>query len=560
LAGLGGPTPLPYDRRPAPGDTARSGTWLSRRLGVAQTRRLQEFARRHRITLNTLVQGAWALLLARWSGEREVCFGTTVSGRPADLPGADTITGLFITTLPARIGVDGDAACADWLRALQEARAEDRRHDHLPLNELHAISELPPGTAMFDSLVVLENYPVGDATAGAHGLALRDLDAREATNYPLTVVVSPGDRLTVELGHDPRYFDAATADSLAEQLLHALGALAGTDGTDRLDRLDLLPPAHRERLLRGPVRPALAPVPAATLPALVEAAVDRWPTAAALDEGGTALRFTEVEERANRLAHRLIARGTGPGDLVALLLPRSADMVLAQLAVTKTGAAFLPVDPAYPEERIALMLRDAAPALTLDAKEAAALLAAPPDDVPGHRPTDADRTRPLDLDDPAYVIYTSGSTGRPKGVVVTHRGLAAFSAAEAAHYQVAPGDRVLAFATPSFDASVLELCASLPHGARLVVPRPGPLLGAELADVLRAGRITHTLLPPAALATLPADAPGTLPELKTLIVGADACGAELVARWAPHHRMVNSYGPTEATVVATWSAPLEADG
>ncbi|MEU7414133.1 non-ribosomal peptide synthase/polyketide synthase [Streptomyces sp. NPDC042638] len=560
LAGLSGPTPLPYDRRPAPGDTARSGTWLSRRLDAGETQRLQEFARRHRLTLNTLVQGAWALLLACWSGEREVCFGTTVSGRPADLPGADTITGLFITTLPARVDVDGSAPLARWLRALQEARAEDRRHDHLPLNELHSLGRLAPGTAMFDSLVVLENYPVGDATAGAHGLALRDLDAREATNYPLTVVVSPGDRLSVELGHDPRYFDAATADSLAEQLLHTLRALAGTDGTARLDDLDVLPPAHRERLLRGPARPALGPVPAATLAALVEAAVDRWPTAPALDAGGTALGFAEVEDRANRLAHRLIARGTGPGDLVALLLPRSADMVLAQLAVTKTGAAFLPVDPAYPEERIALMLRDAAPALTLDAKEVAALLAAPPDDMPGHRPTDADRTRPLDLDDPAYVIYTSGSTGRPKGVVVTHRGLAAFSAAEAAHYQVAPGDRVLAFATPSFDASVLELCASLPHGARLVVPRPGPLLGAELADVLRAERITHTLLPPAALATLPADAPGTLPALKTLIVGADACGAELVARWAPHHRMVNSYGPTEATVVATWSAPLEADG
>ncbi|MGW7792787.1 non-ribosomal peptide synthetase, partial [Streptomyces tricolor] len=150
--------------------------------------------------------------------------------------------------------------------------------------------------------------------------------------------------------------------------------------------------------------------------------------------------------------------------------------------------------------------------------------------------------------------------GTPTGVVVTHRGLAAFSAAEAAHYPVAPGDRVLAFATPSFDASVLELCMSLPHGARLVVPPPGPLLGAPLADVLRTERITHTLLPPAALATVPAGTPGTLPHLKTLIVGADACGAELVARWAPHHRMVNSYGPTEATVVATWSAPLRADG
>ncbi len=569
LAGLNGPTPLPYDRRPAPNTTARSGTWLSQRLDTARTSRLQEFARRHRLTLNTVVQGAWALLLARWSGEAEVCFGTTVSGRPADLPGADTITGLFITTLPARTEVDGDAGCGTWLRAFQEARAEDRRHDHLPLTALHALGELPPGTALFDSLVVFENYPVGDATAGAQGLALRDLDAREATNYPLTVVVSPGERLTVELGYDPRYFAEAGARSLAGQLLHTLDALAASDGTARLADIDVLPPAQRELLLRGPARPATGPVPATTLPALVEAAVDRWPTATALDTldasgtrtaGGAPLSFAEAEARANRLAHRLIARGTGPGDLVALLLPRSTDMVLAQLAVTKAGAAFLPVDPAYPKERIALMLRDAAPTLTLDAQEVADLLAATADGTAGHRPTDADRTRPLDLDDPAYVIYTSGSTGTPKGVVVTHRGLAAFSAAEAAHYQVAPGDRVLAFATPSFDACVLELCASLPHGAGLVVPRPGPLLGAELADVLRAGRITHTLLPPAALATLPPDTPGTLPDLKTLIVGADACGPDLVARWAPHHRMVNSYGPTEATVVATWSAPLTADG
>ncbi|MBM7171736.1 non-ribosomal peptide synthase/polyketide synthase [Streptomyces sp. G44] len=569
LAGLRGPTALPYDRRPAPDATARSGTWLSQRLDTERTGRLQEFARRHRLTLNTLVQGAWALLLARWSGEREVCFGTTVSGRPADLPGADTITGLFITTLPARTGVDGGAECGAWLRAFQEARAEDRRHDHLPLTTLHALGELTPGTALFDSLVVFENYPVGDATAGAQGLALRDLDAREATNYPLTVVVSPGDRLTVELGYDPRYFDEPNAESLAGQLLRTLDALAASDGTARLDDVDVLPSAQRDRLLRGPARPATGPVAATTLPALVEAAVDRWPPAVALEaldaldtggSGGAPLTFAEAEDRANRLAHRLIARGTGPGDLVALLLPRSTDMVLAQLAVAKAGAAFLPVDPGYPKERIALMLGDAAPALILDAQEVADLLAAAPDGVPGHRPTDADRTRPLDVDDPAYVIYTSGSTGTPKGVVVTHRGLAAFSAAEADHYEVAPGDRVLAFATPSFDASVLELCASLPHGARLVVPRQGPLLGAELADVLRAGHITHTLLPPAALATLPPDTPGTLPDLKTLIVGADACGPELVARWAPHHRMVNSYGPTEATVVATWSAPLTADG
>ncbi|MBW5425846.1 non-ribosomal peptide synthetase, partial [Streptomyces sp. BG9H] len=252
LAGLRGPTPLPYDRRPAPDATARSDTWLSQRLDTERTGRLQEFARRHRLTLNTLVQGAWALLLARWSGEREVCFGTTVSGRPADLPGADTITGLFITTLPARTEVEGGADCGAWLRAFQEARAEDRRHDHLPLTTLHALGELPPGTALFDSLVVFENYPVGDATAGAQGLSLRDLDAREATNYPLTVVVSPGDRLTVELGYDPRYFEESSAESLAGQLLHTLDALAASDDTARLDDIDVLPSAQRDRLLHGP--------------------------------------------------------------------------------------------------------------------------------------------------------------------------------------------------------------------------------------------------------------------------------------------------------------------
>ncbi|MFJ6381175.1 non-ribosomal peptide synthase/polyketide synthase [Kitasatospora sp. NPDC092039] len=560
LADLTAPTALPYDRRPAPGDTARSGQWLSHRLDAAETERLQEFARRHRLTLNTVVQGAWALLLSRWSGERRVCFGTTVSGRPADLAGSDGIVGLFITTLPARVTVDGARPCADWLRTLQEEQAEDRRFDHLPLARMHGLSQVPPGTGLFDSLVVFENYPVGDATAGAHGLRVRELDAREATNYPLTVVVSPGERLAVELGHDPRHLDRETAGRLADQLLHTLSALAASDGTTRLDDLDPLPPRERERLLRGPARPATAPVPPMTLPALVEAAADRWPQAVALSAADRQLTYAEAEAHANRLAHRLIARGARPGETVALLLPRSADTVLAELAVAKTGAAFLPVDPHHPEERVEAMLRDAAPVLTLDAKEVAELLAADPAGAPGHRPTDTDRGRPIDPDDPAYVIFTSGSTGTPKGVVVNHRGLAAFAAAEAEHYRLAPGDRVLAFATPSFDASVLELCLALPHGARLVVPEPGPLLGAQLAALLRAERITHTLLPPAALATLPADTPGSLPALKTLIVGAEACGPDLVARWAPHHRMVNSYGPTEATVVATWSAPLTADG
>ncbi|MCZ1005689.1 condensation domain-containing protein [Streptomyces lydicus] len=209
---------------------------------------MQDFARRHHLTLNTVVQGVWGLLLARWSGEREVCFGTTVSGRPADLPGADAITGLFINTLPVRCDVDGGAAPADWLGALQSAQADARGFDHVPLSDLRGWSELPAGAPLFDSLVVFENYPINDTAATAHGLSVRDLHALEATNYPLTVVISPDTRLSVELGYDPRYFEESTARSLAAQLVHTLGALAEPGGATTVDGIDILPPDERERL------------------------------------------------------------------------------------------------------------------------------------------------------------------------------------------------------------------------------------------------------------------------------------------------------------------------
>jgi amino acid adenylation domain-containing protein len=257
---------------------------------------------------------------------------------------------------------------------------------------------------------------------------------------------------------------------------------------------------------------------------------------------------------------------------VALALPRSLDIIVAQLAVAKAGAAFLPVDPDYPPERIAFMVADARPVLMLTRTglapglptEGTSLLVVDDpvtvstvDRMPDRAPTDADRTGPVCLNHPAYVIYTSGSTGRPKGVVVPHAGLASFSAAEVSRYAVRPGDRVLEFSSPSFDASILELCMSLPAGAALVVPPPGPLLGDQLVRVLTEGRVTHALIPPAALATIPREvARGGLPDFRTVIVGGEACTAELVDTWAPGRRLINSYGPTESTVVATWTDPL----
>jgi amino acid adenylation domain-containing protein/non-ribosomal peptide synthase protein (TIGR01720 family) len=310
----------------------------------------------------------------------------------------------------------------------------------------------------------------------------------------------------------------------------------------------------------------------ATLPELFAAQLARTPDAPAVVYEGGSLSFAELEQRANRLAHLLISRGVGPERIVALALPRSVEIVVAQLAVAKAGGAFLPVDPAYPAERIAFMLADAEPVLVITSAEAAPghtgagrLERLVLDDPavrramagqPGRVPADDDRMAPLLLAHPAYVIYTSGSTGRPKGVVVSHRGLANFAAAEAEHYAVRAGDRVLQFSSPSFDASVLELCMSLPVGAALVVPPPGPLLGEQLAQVIAERGVTHALIPPAALATVPAELVPGLAGFAMVTVGGDACSAELVDLWAPGRRMINSYGPTEATVVSTWSRPL----
>jgi amino acid adenylation domain-containing protein/non-ribosomal peptide synthase protein (TIGR01720 family) len=571
LEGFESPTPLPYDRAPATAYATHSAQWWSFELDETVSGRLHQFAKQHRLTLNTVVQGVWALLLSRYSGHQDVCFGATVSGRPADLPGADQIAGIFINTLPVRVEVDDVAGVVPWLLEVQSAQADARRFDCVSLAQLQAWSDVPGGVNLFDSIVVFENYPINDEAAATHGLRLRELNAIETTNYPLSLVVFPNQRVAMGLGYDPALFDAMTVERIAGHLMRVLEAVIA-DPTTPVGQLDVVTDAERARLLVE-WNDTDREVASVTLPEVFEAQVVRTAELPAVVFEGGVVSYAELDARANRLARLLIQRGAAPERIVALALPRSVEIVVAQLAVVKAGAAFLPVDPGYPAQRIALMLSDAEPVLVITLAEFAAGLPCPEgmtvlalDDpqtssalagLPAGVVIDADRAAPLLLQHPAYVIYTSGSTGRPKGVVVSHAGLASFSAAEVEHYAVRTGDRVLQFSSPSFDASVLELCMSLPAGAALVVPPPGPLLGEQLAEVLTQQRVTHALIPPAALATVAADVAATgVPEFQTVIVGGDACTAELVNRWAPDRRMINSYGPTESTVVTSWSQPL----
>jgi nonribosomal peptide synthetase DhbF len=332
--------------------------------------------------------------------------------------------------------------------------------------------------------------------------------------------------------------------------------------------VDLLTAAERE-LVTVRWNDTARDVPALALPELFAAQAARTPDAVAVVCGGVSWSYAELDARSSRLARYLVGLGAGPEQLVAVALPRSPDMVAAVLAVAKAGAAYLPVDPQYPADRIEFMLADAAPGLLVSDRATSARL---PDtagvavvELDDPRVTaavarleggglgDTDRLAPLRPAHPAYVIYTSGSTGRPKGVVVSHQGLASLSASLVRTLGITPGSRVTQLAALSFDAAVMELLMSLPAGAVLVLPEQGLLVGEMLADALAELQVSHAVVSPAALAG--AD-PGRLPGLECLIVGGEACPGELAAAWSAGRRMFNAYGPTEATVCTAMSGPL----
>src|SRR5258708_363695 len=319
----------------------------------------------------------------------------------------------------------------------------------------------------------------------------------------------------------------------------------------RVAAIDLLNPQERQQVLMD-WNDTTHPVRQTTLPALIEAQVASTPDAVALAFEDVELSYAELNRRANQLAHQLIAQGIGPDDCVGLALPRSVEMVVALIGILKSGAAYLPLDPDYPAERLAFMIADAQPTLVLSADEYAQRVP----ELAGQRdrnPDDRDRLRPLQLAHPAYIIYTSGSTGTPKGVVVTHTGIAALAAVQIERFALTSRASILQLASTSFDAAVMEMLMAFAAGATLVVPTPGALAGEMLANILVERAVTHALIPPTALASVPERA---LPDFQTLIVGGEVCSAELVGRWSAGRRMINAYGPTEATACVILSEPL----
>jgi amino acid adenylation domain-containing protein len=565
LNGMTAPTPLglPNAVAATPTTDKKCGDeWIA--LSTETTSALQSLARRHQLTLNTLVQGAWSILLSRLSGEPDVLFGATVAGRPADLPGSEKMIGIFINTLPVRVTVNGDESIITWLKRLQEQQAELRQYEYSPLVQVHGWSDVPRDLKLFESILVFENYPVSRTSGNQQqrSLKISNGDFYERTNYPLTVVAGLGSTLELKVLYDNHRFESVVITRLLEHLKTLVEGMAS--GVDQpVSSLSLLTEVERNRLLSLSIG-ADSPLPLyACAHHLFEAQVERTPDAPALIYGSEVISYAELNRRANVLAHHLQRLGVTVESLVGICLERSVEMVVAALGVLKAGGAYVPLDPVYPKDRLGFMLTEAQAHLVITSSRTQSHL---PETytqtlcLDSDWQTSKDATNPtvdVNPDNLAYLVFTSGSTGKPKGVLLAHRGLVNLAFAQGRAFGVTRHSRVLQFSSFSFDACVSEIFVSLLGGAALcLAPTDALRPGADLLNLMRQQEITMVTLPPSVLTLL---SEAEAPQLRSLISAGEACTAEVVRRWSRDRQMINAYGPTETTVCATMTAPLGSD-
>ncbi|MEM9174954.1 MAG: amino acid adenylation domain-containing protein, partial [Myxococcota bacterium] len=551
-------------------------------LGAA----LERSARTHRLTLSTLFQGALALLLGRMTGTDDVLFGAAVSGRPTDLPAAEQIVGLFLNTVPVRVDTQGDQALLPWLRALHAEQSHRDEHAHASLIELQRLTDIPSGVPMFQTLLVFENYPVSiDAAIQGldPGITLDDPGGFERTNYPLSLFVHPGDAIRVEARFETERYGASAIERLCthlETLLRGIVTALDADAAPTLDRLPMLGDEERRGLVASEQGPPGEARDARVSERVDAVAAARGETVAVVagasgdaskdtfgdpskDTFGDALDYATVAARSTAIASRLVhGFGLSQGMRVGLFLERTAALPVAMLGVLKAGAAFVPLAPDHPEDRLRFIAEDAGLDLVLHDGDAARAREAlgPVRLVDLATIADEEDAAPLPAVDRtalAYLLYTSGSTGRPKGVAIGHGALENFLDSMARAPGLAPDDVLLAVTTISFDISILELLLPLTVGARLVIAgaeeaRDGPRLIERIArdavTVMQATPATWRLL---------VESGWTGGGGLRVLCGGEALPGELARALLERSPDVwNLYGPTETTI---WSAALRVD-
>ncbi|MFG8199781.1 non-ribosomal peptide synthase/polyketide synthase [Pseudomonas aeruginosa] len=540
---------------------------FQRSLPPARTARLKTFAQRHAVTLNTLVQAAWSLLLQRYTGQDTVVFGATVAGRPAELAGIERQIGLFINTLPVVATPQPGMRLTDWLQEVQARSLALREQEHTPLFEIQRWAGF--GEALFDSLLVFENYPVAEALekGSPGGVRFGPVSNHEQTNYPLTVALGVGDSLTLQYSYDRQAFSDAAVEQLDRHLLNLLEGFV--DNAERtLVELSLLD-AEERALIDSLWNRSESGFPAS--PLIHQRVAERArlaPDAPAVLFDDQVLSFAELDSRANRLAHALIARGVGPEVRVAIAMQRSAEIMIAFLAVLKSGGAYVPLDIEYPRERLLYMMQDSRAHLLLTQNHLLDRLPIPDGlsclcldreqewaGFPAHDPEVA-----LHGDNLAYVIYTSGSTGMPKGVAVSHGPLAAHIVATGERYEMTPADCELHFMSFAFDGSHEGWMHPLINGARVLIRDDSLWLPEQTYAQMHRHGVTVAVFPPVYLQQLAehAERDGNPPAARVYCFGGDAVAQasyDLAWRALRPQYLFNGYGPTETVVTPLlWKA------
>ncbi|MFE1408604.1 amino acid adenylation domain-containing protein, partial [Streptomyces sp. NPDC058770] len=556
LAGVTEPAALPYDRLPGEVERGRSSGRVPVVLDAAVAGAVGGFARRHRLTVNAVVQGAWALLLSQCAGvsasSADVVFGTTVSGRPADLPGVEDILGLFINTVPVRVRVDPSASVVSWLEGVQSDLVESRQYEYVALSDIE--TDLPAGVSLFDSLVVFENYPVDAAAAEGHGLSVSGVQAVESTNYALTLIAAAvGERLDMTLAYDAALLGTKTAELMAERLAHVITTLLENAGTE-LGRLELLTSQERTQVLDRWSDGGGSTVADASVVAAFAERVASGPGAVAVRCGDLALTYAQLDEASDRLAGVLVERGVLAEARIGLLLERSVDVVVAMLAVLKAGCVYVPLHASYPEDRLRQVLAQSGSCVVVTDRDVAEVGGVPAVSV-GAAPVGSvvvsTRVSSRSL---AYVMFTSGSTGVPKGVAITHGDIVALTAdgrwGSGAH------GTVLFHSPHSFDAATYEVWVPLLNGGTVVVAE-AELSAPAVRDAVASG-VTGLWVTAALFGVLVEEDPACFAGLRELWTGGDAvpaAAAQSLLESCPELVLVNGYGPTESTTFAV-SGPL----
>ncbi|SDR22089.1 non-ribosomal peptide synthase domain TIGR01720/amino acid adenylation domain-containing protein [Paraburkholderia fungorum] len=531
-------------------------------LGEPLVNRLRDAAQRHRVTVNTLVQAAWALVLARRGNRRHVAFGTTVAGRPAQLDGAQRMVGLFINSLPAWIEVPAAQRVSAWLSSVHAAQGERHQAEHTSLADLQQWTG-KSGDALFDSLLVFENYPVDAALRGRFGrVGVSHVESVERTHYPLTLLVSNDAQGRVVWLAD----GARVAQPLLLQLAAAwrdvLAALSAADADDQavgnlMPNRDAAAAEASHEVLRRVAGHRFVPIGAR-----LAAQAARKPAAHALGCEGKTLSYAALDAWSNRIGRRLKALGARAEQRIGLCVERSVEMVAGLYGIAKTGAAYVPLDPHHPPQRLQRILDDAGVDLIVTDDASAARLAAcfagrtlvRVNDV--HGEAAHGWSQPIDPQQAAYVIYTSGSTGEPKGVCVTHASLDRLLASVAARIDFSDTDVWLSVTTLSFDIAGLELHLPLTRGARVeLASRETVLDGARLLRLIGQSGATVMQATPAGWRMLldsETRAGVALSGPLQALCGGEALPADLASALLERGvTLSNMYGPTETTI---WSS------